>query len=312
MQLRFFNRLPAFALLFLSACGLVRCDPTPLDEASLERLYAEPLAPPDGPLSVYFIGHSLIARDMPAMLQQLAPEGHSYESQLGWGAELQAHWEPDIELRGGDRENDHPRFREAREAVASGDYDVLVLTEKVSLEDSIKYHESWRYLSLWAQEAWRANPETRAYLYETWHQLDDSDGWLNRLDTDLARLWEREIVDRALSDIGGDQPIYIIPAGQVMARFVRALEETGGVDGLTTQSDLFRDDIHPNDIGYYLVALTHYAVIYGRSPVGLPIKLDRADGTPAAAPGPEAARLMQQIVWDVVTGYPRTGVRSEN
>ena len=31
----------------------------------------------------------------------------------------------------------------------------------------------------------------------------------------------------------------------------------------------------------YLVALTHYAVLYRQSPVGLPHALSRADGTPA-------------------------------
>jgi hypothetical protein len=34
----------------------------------------------------------------------------------------------------------------------------------------------------------------------------------------------------------------------------------------------------------------------------------RADGTPAAAPGPAAARVMQEVVWVTVTGYPRSGV----
>ena len=36
--------------------------------------------------------------------------------------------------------------------------------------------------------------------------------------------------------------------------------------------------------------------------------LRRADGPPAVAPGPRAARLMQEVVWDVVTSYPKTGV----
>ena len=74
-------------------------------------------------------------------------------------------------------------------------------------------------------------------------------------------------------------------------------------------SALFSDQIHLNDLGAYLIALTHYAVLYGKSPVGLPHDLTRADGTPATAPGPDAALLMQNVVWDVVKSYPRTGVR---
>ena len=77
-----------------------------------------------------------------------------------------------------------------------------------------------------------------------------------------------------------------------MARFVRALAERGGVDGLASERDLFRrdadgdlDPIHVNDLGAYLVALTHYAVLYQRTPVGLPRALRRADGTPRGGAG---------------------------
>jgi hypothetical protein len=33
--------------------------------------------------------------DMPMMLEQLAADGHDHRSQLGWGATLKSHWEPD-------------------------------------------------------------------------------------------------------------------------------------------------------------------------------------------------------------------------
>lgn len=275
-------------------------------------MYAAPLAPVDGPLSVYFIGHSLVGRDMPALLAQLAGEGHRYDSQLGWGAELQAHWEPDVEIAGGEIENSHPRYREAHEAMQSGDYDVLVVTEKVSIQDSIRYHDSWHYLSLWAEKAAASNPDIRLYLYETWHRFDVEGGWLERIDGDLSRYWEGEIIDRALATDRVDRPIHVIPGGQVLAAFVREIEARGGVGGLKTREDLFVDEIHFNDIGAYLMALTHYAVIYGTSPVGLPYQgFLNAKGAPMEAPSREAAELMQDIVWSVVTGYPRTGVRAD-
>ena len=86
-------------LLALSACGLTRCTPAPLDRAALDRLYSRPLPPPGGPLVVYFVGPSLVGRDMPAMLAELAPAGHRYESELGWGANLKSHW-GDAEIAG--------------------------------------------------------------------------------------------------------------------------------------------------------------------------------------------------------------------
>jgi hypothetical protein len=87
-----------------------------------------------------------------------------------------------------------------------------------------------------------------------------------------------------------------------------AFLDRGGIDGLAGRADLFRDHIHLSDLGAYLVALTHYAVLYRQSPVGLPHALSRADGTPAAAPGPDAARLMQELAWATVTAHPRSGV----
>jgi len=112
------------------------------------------------------------------------------------------------------------------------------------------------------------------------------------------------------------RPVYLIPAGQVMARFVREIEAQSGSGTVTSRDDLFqrRDDgstdpIHLGDMGAYLVALTHYAVLYQKSPMGLPHQLHRADGTPAQAPDAATAKLMQRIVWEVVTSLPETGVR---
>lgn len=283
---------------------------------SLQAAYATPAPAPDpGGLHVFHLGHSLVGRDMPAMLAQLAGDGHAYESQLGWGTSLKQHWEPGEPINGFDAENAHPRFRPAREAVGSGDYDAVVLTEMVELRDAVKYHQSGKYLALWAALARKANSTTRVYLYESWHRLDDPDGWLDRLDRDLDELWLGKIVRQDLVRNRPDRPVYIIPAGQVMARFVRELEARGGSGPVTSREDLFQrkddgtvDPIHVNDLGAYLVALTHYAVLYQTSPVGLPHRLKRADGTAAEAPPADIARLMQEVVWDVVRSLPETGV----
>lgn len=279
----------------------------------IARAYAAPLPPPEGPIRVYFLGHSLIGRDMPAMLAQLAGPGHGYESQLGWGASLRDHWEPDVPVNGFAEENAHPRFRPARAAIESGAYDAVVLTEMVEIRDAIRYHDSPRYFAQWADLAWQADPDTRVYLYETWHPRDDPEGWLARIDADRARYWENGLVLPVLARAG--RPVHIIPGGPVLAAFTRAVEGRGGVGNIASRDDLFGrradgsiDTIHLNDLGAYLIALTHYAVLYGRSPVGLPHALNRADGSPARAPAPETARLMQETVWQVVTADPRSGV----
>ncbi|MFK7837221.1 MAG: hypothetical protein AB8B60_13465 [Sulfitobacter sp.] len=281
--------------------------------STAQTLYANPLPKPDGALNVFHLGHSLVGRDMPAMLAQLAGQGHRYDSQLGWGTSLKEHWEPDLPVNGFDVENDHPRFRPAKEAIGSGGYDSIVLTEMVEIADAIRYHDSAEYLARWAALAFEANPNARIYLYETWHHTDDGNGWLYRIDRDLRKFWQTQVKFPALLE--GEAPIHLIPAGQVKAAFIRAVEAQSGVAEIAGVDDLFAkqadgtaDTIHFNDLGAYLVALTHYAVLYHRSPLGLPHALLRADGTPAEAPAPEVAALMQRIVWEVVQRHPETGV----
>lgn len=308
------NRRTALAGLALAAAGGgYWYNRRTIGVAEAAALYAQPLSAPDHALSVYHLGHSLVGRDMPAMLAQLAGAGHDYHSQLGWGTSLRDHWEPDVPINGFDQENAHDRFRPAKEALSSGAYDTVVLTEMVEIKDAIRYHDSAAYLARWAGLAWDANPQARIYLYETWHHTDDGNGWLFRVDRDLRKYWQERVKYPALA--ATDAPIHLIPAGQVMAQFVRAVADAGGAGGIETLQDLFSkredgtpDTIHFNDIGAYLVALTHYAVLYHRDPAGLPHRLNRADGTPADAPSAEAAALMQRIVWEVVTQHPETGV----
>jgi hypothetical protein len=297
-------------------CLLWSCSPQKaLDRAALDALYASALPSPEQPLRVFHLGHSLVNRDMPMMLEQLAPDGHDHRSQLGWGAALKAHWEPDEPINGFEQENAHPRYQDALEAVRSGRFDALVVTEMVEIRDALQYFDSPKYLHLWAREARTHRPDARVYLYETWHRLDDKEGWLDRLDKDLDRYWEGELLAKALAPGDTNGPVHLIPAGQVLARLVRAIEGGQGVPGLQRREDLFalnpdgsQDLIHLNDLGNYLVALTHYAVLYHRSPVGLPHQLLKADGTPAVAPSLEAARLMQTTVWEVVRTIPKTGL----
>lgn len=268
-------------------------------------LYLGGLSAPDGPLGVFQLGHSLVGRDMPAMLAQLAPHGHEYASQLGWGTPLRSHWYPDIPINGFEAENDHPKFLPAREALAEGGFDAVVLTEMVELKDALKYHDSAENLANWAQLARSGNPNTRLYLYETWHNTDDPAGWLERIDDDFEALWLNRLALIAARKI--QTPIYVIPGGQVLARFVRAIGAAGGIGNIKDRDALFArtsdgeaDTIHLNDLGAYLIALTHYATLYHRSPVGLPRTLLRADGEAAQAPDAEAAALMQNIVWQEV------------
>lgn len=290
----------------------VRGAPEPLDANAFAARYASPLKAPEGMLQVYHLGHSLVGRDMPAMLAQMAGHGHVYHSQLGWGASLKQHWEPGEEVPGFDSENAHPAHRPAREALASGAYDAVILTEMVEIKDAIRYHDSPRYLAEWARAARAANPDSRVYLYETWHRLDDPAGWLERIRDDLPGQWQA--VMRGAMAHDGVGTIHLIPAGTAMAALVERIEAVE-VPGLARCEDLFaknpdgtQDMIHLNDTGAFFVALVHHAALYHRLPQADPAQVLRADGTPADLPDAPARQIMAQVAWDVVSGYVEMGL----
>ena len=261
------------------------------------------------PVRAFHIGHSLVGRDMPAMLQQLSGDGYRYESQLGWGTSLKEHWEPDLPIAGFSKENNHPRYRDAREAVSSGEYDVMVLTEMVEIKDAIRYHQSGDYFGKWADLARQSRPGVRIFLFESWPRITNHRSWLRRLSKDIDRYWKADV----LEDNQNAADVSIIPAGQVMYAFARLLDDRQGIAEARHITDLFArkpdgslDTIHLNDLGKYLLALTHYAAIYGmHPPTEVPQDLRLADGSAATKPSAELSRVMAETVWSVVEPYAK-------
>jgi hypothetical protein len=56
-----------------------------------------------------------------------------------------------------------------------------------------------------------------------------------------------------------------------------------------------------------LVTYCHFAAIYQRSPVGLPVPAALKDAPQAA----ELNALLQELAWEAVTRYPMSGVKTE-
>ena len=78
----------------------------------------------------------------------------------------------------------------------------------------------------------------------------------------------------------------------------------GQAPGLHAQQDLFSDPLgHAKPPLQALVAYCHFAVIYRRSPVGLPMPavLARANNP---AWDPDLNRLLQELAWEAVTHHP--------
>ncbi|MFT6791155.1 MAG: hypothetical protein ACJA04_000355 [Cellvibrionaceae bacterium] len=312
------NKTLGFSVSCLTVLGLSGCSKK-LDHKEISQLYAEKLEPENGTLKVYHLGHSLVGQNMPYMLEQLADnrqgKGHKYHSQLGWGATLKSHWDPEVPINGFESENNHNYYRDAFKAIESQEYDAFVLTEMVEIKDAIKYFDADNNLTNFARKISTESPKSRIYFYESWHQVTDPEGWINRLDNDLEKYWERQILHKALANLDGEVTIYLIPVGQVFSAFFKEIERTGGVEGIRRPEDIFDrkedgtlDVIHINDLGAYFVALVHYAVLYRKDPSGLSYRLKRVDGSEATTPSAEAAELMQRITWEVVSRMEKTGI----
>jgi|GEM_PF-6681244 len=58
----------------------------------------------------------------------------------------------------------------------------------------------------------------------------------------------------------------------------------GEAPGISAVEDLFDDNIHVNDAGAYLIALAHFAVLYGVGPGRC--RAEREEQTHETRPGP--------------------------
>jgi hypothetical protein len=132
----------------------------------------------------------------------------------------------------------------------------------------------------------------------------------------------------------GRPVVFVVPSGQAVIR-LREKIIAGQVPDFKTQTDLFYDDGgHPYEPIQVLAGYCHFAVIYRRSPVGLPVfYLLKGTGNPkydkegqgfstwwyARHPDPKTSgtvtpedvrlnRLLQELAWDTVIHHPLSGL----
>ena len=192
-----------------------------------------------------------------------------------------------------------------------GDFDVLVITERVALSTTREFHDSDGWALRWARHAWANGADgagAEVFLYAGWvprhvdpHASGDPDAaiaWRDRLDREYG--WWLEILAHVNANRPEGAPVMrMIPASMVLAAAHDAIEGGRGPAGLDDMEVFFSDDIHLSELGAYLVAMTHFAVIHRRDPAGLPVppRIDRAVWS-----------WMAGLVQTVVLAHPETGV----
>lgn len=257
---------------------------------------------------IFFTGHSF-HYFIPPILENIADSaGITGQQNLGLsaigGSHVSTHWDVPDEKN------------QAKMALRTGKVDVLTLAPLYMPDDGI---EKFATLAL------AYNPNIRITVQEIWLRWDTYEPTAKVIPppspcdhnaVTIAELRERHAplfksIDDHVAELNqkfGKQVLFIVPTGQaVIALRERVL--AGKAGGLKTQSELFSDPIaHPTPPMQVLVAYCHYAVIYRRSPVGLPMPEILAK---AQKPewGAETLRVLQEVAWEAVTQHPQSGVR---
>lgn len=255
---------------------------------------------------IFMIGHSLFSPTNPQMLREVLAErapSVRVDAQIINGAPLGYQWENGASAQG----------LNARRALPGGDYDVVILTEALPLDNHVEFSDSAGNVRRYFELATTANPRSRVFLQETWHDLRSGTGvdipwdrqkhvpWRERLKSDLP-VWQG-IVDAANAGRAPDVPaMQLLPAGQAMARLADEIAD-GNVPGLARIDQVFADEIHPNHIGFYFLTMVQYAAITGESPEGLPRRLKDEWGQPYRAPSPALALALQRIAWAAISEF---------
>jgi hypothetical protein len=200
----------------------------------------------------------------------------------------------------------------AKQALKTGDVDVFIVSPIQFPDEGID-----NFVKLGLEH----NPDMRFVVQVSWGgwDIDNQDfpkGATNTVDRNktpeqLKKLYERNIkAAEAQTDDINKKVVFLVPSAQALVT-LRTKIYNKEMPGLSSQGELFRDPIsHPAPPLEALNTYLHFAVIYGQSPVGLPMpgvlknaKKDAWDD--------KLNRALQAIAWETVTNYSYTGVKAE-
>jgi len=277
---------------------------------ALGLVLAAAQGPPVGQ-HVFVCGHSfhvMMAAPLGKIAEAAGIEGHVQVGTLILGgSSVDQHWETP-----GDRS-------EVKAAFARGKVDVLTVSPNGRLipDPGIE-----KFADLLVAN----NPEGRVLVQASWPAMD---GHLNRDfknadrdEADPAQIRRRvepinrklarsvEVLNEKYREKPGRQVVFLVPAGEAVC-VLRERVVAGKAPGIARQSELFKDDRgHCHAHIAVLVGYCHYAVIYRRSPVGLPVP----EALKKAGLGQDTDalnRVLQEVAWEAVTSEPLSGVPAE-
>lgn len=221
------------------------------------------------------------------------------------GSTVQKHW-------------DVPEEKSAvKQVLKAGGADVLTLSPIWLPDDAIEQFvklgiEHNPALRITVQEYWMPNDEYEpVYPLQTKKKVDHNATDLAKL-RDATQRYAKDIEDyvKGINERLGKDAVLIVPVGMA-AVTLREKIVKGEAPGLKQQGELFRDNWGHAQLPLQLLSsYCHYAVIYRKSPVGLPVPLafrtlkDMSDDDKA-----KLNTMLQQIAWDTVSAHPMSGIK---
>jgi hypothetical protein len=251
--------------------------------------------------------------------------GHSFHvfvyrilDEMAEGAGIEDHQSVGLSRIGGSRVIQHwdvsEEKNEAKAALRAGKVDVLTLSPIWLPDEGIEKFarlglEHNPDLRVTVQEFWLPNDTYHpVYPLETRVNVDHNATEIAELRKQQS-LYDRDLV-QYLDDLNkrlGKEVVFLVPIGQATAA-LREKIVAGEAPGLKSQWDLFRDCWgHPQAPLQVLAGYCHFAVIYRRSPVGLPLPSDLAK-LESMKEKDQLNRLLQELAWDAVSHHPLSGV----
>ena len=206
---------------------------------------------------------------------------------------------------------------EAKAALRAGKVDVLTLSPIWLPDEGIEKFarlglEHNPAIRVTVQEFWVPNDTYHpVYPLETRLKIDHNATTMAELRKQQA-LYDHDM-EQYVGDVNrrlGKPVVLIVPVGQA-AIALREKIIAGQAPGLKVQWDLFRDCWgHPQPPLQVLSGYCHFAVIYRRSPVGLPLPPELAKDDKLTDKDP-LNRLLQEIAWEAVRQNPLSGVKTK-
>lgn len=261
------------------------------------------------PVRVFTAGHSFHLPSVAPLIEITKGAGVNHKlvgKQMIGGSSVTQHWQKD------DATND------AKKALKAGEVDVLTLSPNILVPDPAID----KFTDLLVEN----NPNGRVCVQMSWLPYDGNVAnkmkWTNAMrdETDLAELrkvaatWTDNLrkqvksINDAHREKSKRDVACAVPCGEALY-LLRDRIKVKEVPGIATQASLFRDELgHGGPVMAVLSSYCHYAVIYGKSPVGLPVPAalkaaNLGDNTE------KVNRILQECAWNAVQDEPSSGVK---